>query len=106
MGIDEENEEGNMSKRNVLITTEHRGVFFGEVEGATLGVQNIRLENARMCVYWIAELGGVLGLASRGPVSGCRVGPEVPSIELAGVTSVTDCTTEAAAAWREAKWSM
>lgn len=64
-----------MSKgeRAVVVTTEHRGVFFGyarETSGET-----IALRAARLCVYWSADLRGFMGLASHGPNSSCKVGP-------------------------------
>lgn len=53
---------GKQAERAVLVTTEHRGVFFGyatETDGET-----ITLKNARNCVYWSSDVKGFLGLAS------------------------------------------
>ena len=86
----------------VLVTTQHRGVFFGyatETDGAT-----IKLRAARNCLYWPTEQKGFLGLASQGPVNGCRIGPAA-TIELRDITCVAECTEAATAAWEKAPWS-
>jgi len=84
--------------RPVIVTTQHRGVFFGFVEGVCEG-KTIRLHRMRNCIYWVSAIGGVFGLASEGPKAGCKIGAVVPSATLQDVTSVADCTPEAAAAW-------
>ena len=90
------------SERAVVVTTAHRGVFFGyagDVDGET-----IDLKRARLCVYWSADVRGFMGLAGAGPTSGCKIGPAVPSITLCAITSVIECTPEAVAAWERAPW--
>ncbi len=87
--------------RPVLVTTAHRGVFFGyarQTDGET-----ITLERARLCVYWSADVRGFMGLAANGPISGCRIGPPA-DIELRAITSVVTVTPEAAAKWDAFKW--
>lgn len=93
-----------MDKRPVLITTKHRGVFFGYVEDDSKLPEKIVLVNARICVYWSSAQRGVLGLASVGPNSDCKVGLRVPRFEAWDITSVTDCTPEAAEKWEAAPW--
>ena len=92
-----------MSKKQVvMVTTSHRGVFFGYLkkeDGDT-----VTLTNARMAVYWSADLRGVLGLASEGPSELCKIGPQVPEIKLFGVTSITTVSPRAAKQWEEAPW--
>jgi len=85
--------------RPVLVTTEYRGVFYGYAEDTT--GDTIVLKNARNCIYWSAETGGFMGLASRGPAVGSRIGAKVEQIELRKVTSVVEMTTEAVAAWEQ-----
>lgn len=87
----------------LLVTTEHKGVFFGYGIATTENI--IRIEDARMCVYWSADVKGVLGLAQSGPTKGCRITPKVPSITLQKVTSVTEATLEAAEAWEKGHWA-
>jgi hypothetical protein len=92
------NENG---ERAVLVTTAHRGVFFGyasETSGDT-----IKLTRARCCVYWPAENKGFLGLASDGPLDGAKIGPAA-DIELRDITCVAEVTAEAAERWNDAPW--
>ena len=90
-----------IKERAVMVTTAHRGVFFGyatKTDGST-----IKLRNARCCVYWPAENKGFLGLASHGPASGANVGPAA-DLELRDITSVAECTPVAVEAWEKAPW--
>jgi hypothetical protein len=88
--------------RPVVVTTAHRGVFFGyaaDTSGST-----IKLVRARNCIYWPRENRGFMGLASEGPKSGARIGPAA-DIELRDVTSVVECTDAAVNAWEAAPWT-
>ena len=87
----------------LLVTTKHRGVFFGY--GQPSDQETIRLEHARMCVYWSSDMKGVLGLAAQGPSAGCKVGPEVPGITLRDVTAVVECSAAAVKLWKEEPWA-
>lgn len=89
------------AERPVLVTTAHRGVFFGyakETDGDT-----VQLKRARLCVYWSADVKGFMGLASSGPTPGCRIGPAA-DISLRAVTAVLEVTPEAAQRWEAAPW--
>lgn len=92
-----------MARRPLLVTTEHRGVFFGY--GEPTDESTIQLERVRMCIYWPESQHGVLGLASQGPLAGAKVGPAVPSATIRAVTAVAECTEAAAAAWETEPWS-
>lgn len=88
-------------ERAVLVTTAHKGVFFGyakETSGPT-----IALRRARLCVYWSSDLRGFMGLASHGPNSNCKIGPSA-DIELRDITSVTEVSEEAVKKWESAPW--
>ena len=87
--------------RPVLVTTEYRGVFFGYAED-TSG-DTVHLTKARNCIYWPSANGGFMGLASEGPVKGARIGAKVTEIDLRKVTSVTEMTEIAVAAWEAAE---
>jgi hypothetical protein len=92
----------NGAERAVLVTTAHKGVFFGyakDTDGAT-----IKLRAARNCVYWSSDVKGFLGLASSGPTNGCRVGPAA-DLELRDITAVAECTQTAIEAWTKAPWT-
>ncbi len=92
-------------EKAVVVTTARHGVFFGYVPtGANLEVDRITLKNCRMCVYWSADVKGVMGLAATGPSSSCRITPAAPSFSINEVTGVMVCTPQAAAAWEDAPW--
>ena len=85
----------------VLVTTAHRGVFFGyadKIDGET-----IALKKARLCVYWSADVKGFMGLASSGPSATCKIGPAA-DITLRSITAVATVTPAAVAAWESAPW--
>jgi hypothetical protein len=87
----------------LLVTTQHRGVFFGygdPQEGQTC----ITLLNARMIVYWSSDMHGVLGLASIGPSTTCRVSHPVPVLYLVSVTAIMICTPDAVKRIEKAPW--
>lgn len=88
-------------ERAVIVTTVHRGVFFGYAK-ATDG-STIKLRSARMAVYWSTDLKGIMGLAAQGPSSGCKIGPPA-DIELRDITSVMEVTAAAEKAWVGATW--
>lgn len=83
--------------RPVIITTEYRGVFFGYADD-TSG-DTVTLKNARNCIYWSAKTGGFMGLASKGPGAGSRIGERVDQIELRKITSVIEVSDAAVSAW-------
>ena len=92
----------NKKERAVLVTTVHRGVFFGyatETDGET-----IALRASRLCVYWSADVRGFMGLASTGPTASCRIGPPA-TITLRAITAVAEVTPAAVEAWERAPWS-
>lgn len=91
-----------VKEQAVLVTTAHRGVFFGYATDVT--GKTIELRNGRNCVYWTSDLRGFIGLAANGPGKGCRVGPAADII-LHDITSVSKVTPEAAAKWEAAVWS-
>lgn len=88
--------------RPVIVTTEHRGVFFGYATDTT--GETITLVRGRNCLYWDVGTRGFLGLASAGPNSKCRVGPAA-DITLRAITSVVEVSEAAAKAWESAPWS-
>ena len=96
------NHPNRKKERAVVVTTQHRGVFFGyakDVDGAI-----IKLRGARNCLYWSQDVKGFMGLAATGPSKGCRIGPAV-DISLRDITSVIECTPEATKAWEAAPWN-
>lgn len=89
-----------MQDRHVIITTQYRGVYFGQ-----LVEQNGReciLANARMAIRW-GTTRGVDELAATGPTERSKLGATAPKVWLCGITSVVDCTDAATEAWHAAK---
>lgn len=86
----------------VVVTTEHRGVFFGYTTDPKAEI--IELRAARNCVYWPPENKGFVGLASDGPKQGSKIGPAA-DIQLRKITSVVKCSPAAVEAWERAPWS-
>lgn len=90
-------------ERPVLVTTAHRGVFFGYAVDTSS--TTIKLRRGRNCAFWSAEIKGFLGLAAVGPSATCRVGPAA-DIELRDVTSVSEVTAAAVKKWEAAPWTL
>jgi hypothetical protein len=93
-----------MSKAEIpmVVTTAHKGVFFGF--GSRTTNKKIRLRRVQMCVYWSSDVKGVLGLAATGPTRGCKIGPPVPAMTLQDVTGIIEASEEASAAWAKQPW--
>lgn len=94
-----------VESKKVVVTTAHRGVFFGEI------IENnapkaITLKNAKNCLYWDSSLHGFIGLAANGPGKGCRIGPasSLP-MDLFDITSMIECTPDAIKKWEEGNWA-
>lgn len=88
--------------RPVVVTTAHRGVFFGYA-GDTEG-ETIALKDARLCVSWSSDMKGFMGLAAFGPSPKCRIGPAA-DITLRNITAVLDVKPEAEERWKAGPWS-
>lgn len=86
----------------VIVTTKHRGVFFGYLKEDDKAPSQLTLTNARNCLYWSADVGGFLGLAAIGPTSGCRIGKKVSELKLYDITSTTLVEEDAVKKWEAA----
>ncbi len=87
--------------RPVLVTTAHRGVFFGYAADTT--GETISLEAARLVVYWSPAMQGFMGLAATGPDADCRIG-KAADITLRNITAVVEVTDKAARKFEAAPW--
>ena len=90
------------TQRNVIVTTNHRGVFYGTLD-ADNGKESVVLTHARNVIYWSGKR-GFMGLASHGPEKDSRIGSTAQRITLYEITGVVDCTEAAVsafAAWPE-----
>jgi hypothetical protein len=94
-----------MPRANVpMVVTTERGVFFG-YGALDLDAQHIKIDNARMVVYWSADCKSVVGLAANGPSNGCKIGPRAPSMIVRNVTALIECSESAAKKFEEAPWA-
>ena len=90
------------AERPVIVTTAHRGVFFGYATETT--GETISLKRSRLCVYWSADCKGFMGLAANGPTASCKIGPAA-DITLRNITAVLEVTNpDAVKAWESAPW--
>ena len=90
-------------KTPVLVTTEHRGVFFGYLASEPTK-EKVTLTGVRNILEWSAECRGFMGLAVLGPVGGCRVGPRVEEMILWDITGVAKVSSDAVAKFEEGPW--
>ena len=81
----------------VVVCTDKRGVVFGYCQN--VDARPLTLTDARMCLYWSADVGGVFGLGDVGPTNGCKISATLSQITLEGVTAVFSVKTDAEKAW-------
>lgn len=93
-----------MNKKPIVVTTKHRGVFFGYVEDDSKSPSEIILAQVRMCVYWSSDIKGVLGLAVSGPSATCRITHAVSKVTLYDITGILDCSPDATEKWEQSLW--
>lgn len=97
--------EKNGKGRAVLVTTAHRGVFFGFLKGKP-SRESVTLSAMRNVTYWDAATRGFLGLAATGPTKACRVGRAAgEESTVFDITGVFGCTDEAVKAFEAAPWA-
>ena len=85
--------------KHILVTTKHRGVFYGQVaDDQDMNATTMRLENARCAIRWNTTT-GVAELAEKGPNEGTRVGAVATIEALHDITAIWAVTDEAAAKW-------
>jgi len=90
----------------ILVTDQHRGIYFGRYVSTLEGGNAIKLNRARHCYTYKAKGGydlGTFSLATTGPQAGSRIGPEC-TITIRDVATITECTDVATAAWEAATW--
>lgn len=91
-------------RKPVLITTEHRGVFQGDLQSYDDASKVAVIEQARCCVMW-RNVKGFIDLAVNGPGEACRVTPAAPEMKIEKVTSIVKCTPESVQAWEVEPWN-
>lgn len=87
----------------VLVTTQHRGVFFGLVpEDQDMTARTMALKSARCAIYWSTK-SGVAELAEIGPNDSSKIGSVADIEALHDITAVWACTPQAEEKWRSHK---
>jgi hypothetical protein len=91
--------------RPVLVTTSHRGVFFGYLQGKP-SKERVVIDRARNVTYWDVTTRSFLGLAAQGPTDKCRVSAAAADAStLFDVTGVFSCTPEAVEKFEAGPWA-
>lgn len=86
----------------ILVTTQHRGVFYGEVtDDCDLSQKSMPLQNARMAIRW-GTTKGVAQLAETGPTESSKIGATANIPCLHDITAVWEVTDEAKEKWAAA----
>lgn len=85
--------------KSILVTTQHRGVYYGEVpDDQDMNARTMALKNARCAIYWNTTT-GVAELAEIGPNSGSKIGAKADIEALHDITAVWSVTDKAKEAW-------
>lgn len=92
-------------RRAVLVTTAHKGVFFGYL-ASKVTKERITITRGRNVVYFDTNTKGFMGLVENGPTDGCRIGPAViGKSTLFDITGVFEVSTAAVPKFEAAPWS-
>jgi hypothetical protein len=86
--------------KKVIVTTSHRGVFFGTLVASHNDGKRVVLDNARMAIYW-ATTKGLFELADVGPNAKSKISSVAPTVDLHDVTSIIACADAAVVAWEK-----
>jgi len=85
--------------KQVLVTTQHRGVFAGEVPAdQDMSVRSMPLKNARMAIRW-GTTRGVMQLAYTGPTSDSHISAPADISMLNDITAIFTITPDAWVKW-------
>ncbi len=88
-----------MKEKQVIITTERRGVFYGTLSSYNEVSRVAVLSNAVMAIRW-GTTEGLLQLAATGPTSESRISKAASRIRLELCECVIDVSEEAQTAWK------
>jgi len=88
--------------KSILVTTEHRGVFYGEVANdQDMNARTMALQNARCAIRWETK-DGIAELAAKGPNASSKIGAAADIEALHDITAVWAVTDEAKDRWLSA----
>lgn len=93
-----------VERRPVLVTTSHRGVFFGYLHGEP-AKEKVVIDRCRNVTYWDVTTRSFMGLAAQGPSEKCRVSAASGEAStLFDITGVFACTPEAVEKFEKGVW--
>lgn len=84
--------------KKVIVTTEHRGVFYGSLASYDGKDRVAQLDDALMVIQF-GTTRGLLQLAATGPTTSSNLSDTAPSMRLEKCVSIIDVSKEAEAAW-------
>lgn len=88
--------------KNVLITTQHRGVFAGQLDDdQDLSSKAMPLKNARMAIYW-GTTKGLIELCETGPTNKSKISAPADIPMLHDITAIFAITDKAMEQWKKA----
>lgn len=88
--------------KHVLVTTQHRGVFAGEIpEDQDLTVKAMPLQNARMAIIW-GTTRGIMELCETGPTGRSKISAAADIPMLHDITAIFAISPEASEKWQKA----
>ena len=88
--------------KNVLVTTQHRGVFVGQIaDDQDLSARSMPLAGARMAIRF-GTTKGVMQLAETGPTAQSKISASADIPMLHDITGLFSITDEAWAKWQAA----
>jgi len=88
--------------KQVLITTQHRGVFAGEIpDDQDLTAKAMPLKNAKMAIYW-GTTRGVMQLCDTGPTTSSKISQPADIPMLHDITAIFAISEKAWEKWQKA----
>lgn len=86
----------------VILTTKHRGVFFGYVpDDQDMNAPSMGLQGAKMAIYW-GTTKGIMQLAETGPTDKSKISAPADIAALHDITAVFAVSPKALKAWERA----
>ena len=89
-------------KRQVIVTTERRGVFYGTLDSYDEASRVAVMTDVRMAIYW-GTTRGLFELCETGPTDKSRISAPCPRARLELCEGVFDVSPDAVAAWKSQK---
>lgn len=84
--------------KSVIVTTEHRGVFYGKLKSYDEAKRVAVLDDALMVIYF-GTTQGLFQLGATGPTASSKLSAKVPDIRLEKTVSIIGVSAAAEEAW-------